>query len=134
MSFVDIIKPAFLTQYEWYDFLTSEWLFFRLGPVCLVVESVILYILCTCKKAHDDEGKSNKNIKQFWKITIFKTSLILYLTYLILTDSGWFTYSSLMNIMLYYYIYTALLIMIIVVSLFIKVVKDMGKVKRNSVK
>lgn len=123
MEFVESIKTIILTQYDWYKFLTSEWLYFRLGPVCLVVESIITYILVAKK----DEGEDIKDRKQclrlYWKVNIVKICFVLYLTYLIVSDSGRATYNSLMGIMIAYYIYTTVLVTVITISLFATVVK-----------
>jgi len=123
MELVESIKTILLAQYEWYKFLTSEWLFFRLGPVCLVVESVITYILIVKKEESKDAKDRKQCLRLYWKVNIVKICFVLYLTYLIVSDSGRATYNSLMGIMIAYYIYTTVLVTVITISLFVKVVK-----------
>ncbi|KMY68655.1 hypothetical protein AAU61_03265 [Desulfocarbo indianensis] len=123
MEFIEVAKNIILTQYDWYKFLTSEWLYFRLGPVCLVIESIITYILVAKKDENESAEERKKSLKFYWKINIWKISFVLFLTYLILSGSGRFTYSRLMGIVLFYYFYTAVLVAALTISLFAKVVK-----------
>lgn len=131
MEFVESIKTILLTQYEWYKFLTSEWLFFRLGPVCLVLESVIVYIYLAREKEYNNQEEREKSFKLYWKLTAFKIGFMLYLTCLILNDTSRSLYIELMGIMLAYYIYTTVLVILFIISLFIKDTQDNGNCEES---
>lgn len=120
MELVEAIKTIILTQYEWYKFLTSEWLFFRLGPVCLVLESVIVYIYLAREKEYNNQEERKKSFKLYWKLTAFKIGFMLYLTCLILNDTSRSLYIELMGIMLAYYVYTAILVFCGIIYIFAK--------------
>jgi len=131
MEFVEVIKAILLTKYEWYKVLTSEWLFFRLGPPCLVAESIITYLYYTREKKYNSVEQRKKSLKLYWKINIIKIGFILYLTYLIINDVSRSLYIELMNIMLVYYIYATVLVILFIISLFIKDTQDNGNYEES---
>jgi len=124
---ISFLKPWVLLLFDTLNYLASEWLFLRLGPMCLVIDSIITYIIVAKKNKDRIAAERKKAFKLYWKFTFAKTCFVSYLAYLIVSDKGEITYSSLMNIMLVYYIYTVSLVLFSTIYLFLRDNKSDGR-------
>lgn len=100
-----------------YEFLTGEWLFYRMAPVCLLVDSLLSYGFFIRKDGSDSGGEHRESVLLFWKITAWKVIYIIFTLWLILTGSGRAVYNAMLNIMLAYYIYTLVIVAVALVRL-----------------
>lgn len=99
------------------DFLSSSWVFVRLVPVCLVVESTLTYLICKYDRVHSCVSDKQKALATFWKIMLGKLIIFLGLLVLIYINSG----EREMQVralyrMPFYYVYTFGVIVVFVIS------------------
>lgn len=101
-----------LSFYDIFKLLTSEWLFYRLGPVCLVVESFIVYKYYAHEKKYNSVEERKKSLKLYWKINAAKLGFMLCLIYLLMDESNRYLYNRMLNLMLLYYLFTLTIVVI----------------------
>jgi len=99
------------------DFLASSWLFLRLAPGCLVVESTLSYLLCKYDKARNSVAEKQKSLRTFWKFILVKLIMFFGLLFLIYLNSDEKeAYIRALDGMPFYYVYTFGVIVVFVIS------------------
>jgi len=96
------------------DFLASSWLFVRLAPVCLVVESTIAYMVTKYSGVNQSKKEIEKEVSSVWKFFLAKLFFLIMELLVIFsepekTGPRWELY-----MMVFYYIYTLVMVVLFI--------------------